>query len=72
MDLALFDLWYAEANNDFEMGDILFNAGKYNGSVFYYIQVSKKQLNPYYIFLESASVGTFHCEFNARMRNFRN
>ena len=39
-----FDLWYAEANNDFEMGDILFNAGKYNGSVFYYIQVIEKAI----------------------------
>ena len=25
MDLASFNLWYAEANNDFEMGNILFN-----------------------------------------------
>ena len=26
------------------MGDILFNAGKYNGSVFYYIQAIEKAI----------------------------
>ncbi len=35
MDKKRFDPWFAEANNDFEIGNILFNARKYNGAVFY-------------------------------------
>jgi len=42
MDKAKFDLWFAEATNDFEMGTILFDAHKYNGAVFYYIQAAEK------------------------------
>jgi HEPN domain-containing protein len=42
MDKGKFDLWFAEATNDFEMGHILFNAQKFNGAVFYYIQAAEK------------------------------
>ncbi len=42
LDKDTYDLWIAEALNDFEMGDILFNSKKYNGSIFYFIQSAEK------------------------------
>ena len=44
MDKGKFDLWFAEATNDFEMGNILFNAQKFNGAVFYFIQAAEKAI----------------------------
>lgn len=42
MDRKKFDLWFAEAQNDFEMGNILLKSHKYNGAVFYFIQSAEK------------------------------
>ncbi len=44
MDRKKFNLWFADATNDFEMGNILFNAHKFNGAVFYYIQAAEKAI----------------------------
>lgn len=43
--------WLEEAINDFEMGDILLDAKKYNGAVFHYQQAAEKSLkaNLYFI-----------------------
>ncbi len=37
-----YDQWIAGVLNDFEMGDLLFNSKKYNGSIFYFIRAAKK------------------------------
>ena len=42
MDQKKFDLWFSEAENDFEIGTILFNAQKYNAAVFHFVQAAEK------------------------------
>lgn len=44
MDRKKFDIWFEEANNDFEMGEILFNSRKFNGAVFHFIQAAEKAI----------------------------
>ncbi len=36
--------WLEEADNDFEMGDILLKSDKFNGTVFHYQQAAEKSL----------------------------
>lgn len=42
MDVNTFEIWIAEADNDFEMAEILRKKKKYNGAVFHYVQASEK------------------------------
>lgn len=42
MDQKKFELWFSEAENDFEIGTILSNAQKYNAAVFFFVQAAEK------------------------------
>lgn len=42
MDIKSFDIWFAEAKNDMEMGDVLLKKRKYSGAVFHFVQSAEK------------------------------
>ncbi len=37
-----FDIWFAEALNDFEVGKILIKSKKFNAAIFYFVQAAEK------------------------------
>jgi len=40
MTNAEFNLWYSEAQNDFDVGKILFRKKKYNSASFHFVQAA--------------------------------
>jgi len=52
MDQKKYELWFSEAENDLEIGTILFNAKKYNAAIFHFVQAAEKSVKALLYFKE--------------------
>jgi HEPN domain-containing protein len=57
MDQNQFELWFSEAENDFETGEILINSYKYNNAVFNFIQAAEKAIKAILYYLNVKAWG---------------
>lgn len=52
MDQIKYKLWFSETENDLEIGNILFDAKKYNAAVFHFVQAAEKSIKALLYFKE--------------------